>query len=99
MNNEDALKKAESDLKVLDLSCSHDTNQQKFLRTAIKALDKQVSKKILYSGDGYSDGSLVYDMANCPACDYFFEESDDCWEADYCPNCGQRLDWTFDEEE
>ena len=35
---------------------------------AIQALEKQTPKMVYYSADGYSDGELVYDMAECPNC-------------------------------
>lgn len=30
----------------------------------------QEPKTVLYSGDGYADGYMVYDMAECPNCGY-----------------------------
>lgn len=60
---------------------------------AIKALEKQIAKKPTYEGDGYApDGTLVYDTWVCPCCGSSYElDYDDC---DYCPNCGQNLDWS-----
>ena len=61
---------------------------------AIEALKKQIPKKPIYYGDGYSDGKLVYDMAECPTCGkYTFEEDINDWGCNYCPECGQALDW------
>lgn len=61
--------------------------------TAIKALEKQLPKKPNFSGDGYApDGTFVYDMWECPCCGEEYEVDYD--EYDYCPNCGQRLDWS-----
>ena len=59
---------------------------------AIKAL-KQEPKTVLYSGDGYADGYMVYDMAECPNCGYEYEDGDKDWGLPFCPNCGQKLDW------
>ena len=64
---------------------------------AVIALEKQIPKSIIYSGDGYADGEMVYDMANCPYCDKYFEEYETEWNCNYCPNCGQKLDWTMNE--
>lgn len=50
-------------------------------------------KAVIYSGDGYADGCLVYDSAECPECGYTYEESDKEWGEPYCPHCGQLLDW------
>ena len=56
------------------------------------AMEKQIAKKPTYEGDGYSDGQLVYDTWICPCCGRSYElDNDDC---DYCPNCGQNLDWS-----
>ena len=51
-----------------------------------------------YTGDGYADGKMVYDMANCPNCNYEFEESDFIWGCKFCPECGQALEWEGEEE-
>ena len=68
---------------------------------AIEALEKQIPQQVNLEGDGYdSDGNLVYDMAYCPNpdCGQEFEEADENWECNYCPCCGQALDWWGDEE-
>ena len=58
-----------------------------------------IRKKVEYIADGYADGSLVYDRARCPCCNFIFEESDDNWEQPYCMYCGQSLDWAFEKED
>lgn len=55
---------------------------------------KQMPKKVMYEYDGYYDGTPVYDMARCPNCDKGFYEDENGWETTYCPDCGQRLDWS-----
>lgn len=46
-----------------------------------------------YQGDGYDmDGNLVYDTAICRNCGRDFEVDYD-EHSNYCPNCGQALDW------
>lgn len=57
------------------------------------------SKTVLYSGDGYADGYMVYDMAECPNCGYEYEEGDKDWGLPFCPNCGQSLNWESEVEE
>ena len=42
-------------------------------------------------GDGYSDGELVYDMYDCPNCGKHYELYYEKY--DYCPNCGQKINW------
>lgn len=66
---------------------------------AIKALEKQIPQPPDFWGDGYSDGELVYDMWDCPGCGESYEV--ECDKYDYCPKCGQAIDWnrTVDKDE
>lgn len=60
---------------------------------AIYALQKQIPQFPHYEGDGYDpEGELIYDTWRCPNCDEAYEVDYD--EYDYCPNCGQRIDWS-----
>ena len=65
------------------------------IKQAIKDLSpvKQEPKTVLYSGDGYADGYMVYDMAECPNCGREFEDGDETWNCNFCPDCGQALKW------
>lgn len=54
--------------------------------------DKETSMKVYYEADAYADGCLVYDTAICPNCDRRFEVDYE-EHYNYCPTCGQRLDW------
>lgn len=65
------------------------------LNMGIDALNRNIPREVLYSSDGYYDGSLVFDMASCPNCDHDFEQGDETWESKFCPNCGQALKWEF----
>lgn len=67
------------------------------MRLAVQALEKQTAKKPTYEGDGYADGHLVYDTWICPCCEKRYEVDYDNY--DYCPNCGQKLDWEDDDEQ
>jgi len=60
------------------------------------AIKKQIPTEPEYSGDGYDEnGDLVYDMAKCPLCgNDDFEYGINNWGCDFCPNCGQALDWS-----
>ena len=60
---------------------------------AIQALKKQIPKKATLEGDGYApDGTFVLDEWLCPCCGKRYEVDYDDY--DYCPNCGQKLDWS-----
>ena len=56
-----------------------------------EAVEKQKAKKPDFEGDGYADGNLVYDTWICPCCGKHYEVDYDDY--DFCPNCGQKLDW------
>ena len=64
----------------------------KVLGMAIKALEKQIPKKVV------KDGKWSY---KCPCCGECAET--DCGDAfydyrlDYCNGCGQKLDWSDEE--
>ena len=64
----------------------------KNMEMIVQALDKQIPKKPTYEGDGYSNEHLVYDTWICPCCETRYEVDYDDY--DYCPNCGQKLDWS-----
>ena len=60
---------------------------------AIQALEKQIPKKPTYEGDGYApDGTFVLDDWICPSCSKRYEVDYDDY--DYCPSCGQKIDWS-----
>ena len=60
-----------------------------------EAVEKQKEKKPDFEGDGYADGHLVYDTWICPCCGKHYEVDYDDY--DFCPNCGQKLDWSDEE--
>ena len=65
-------------------------------KKAIEELEKRVPKKPTLEGDGYApDGSLVLDEWICPRCNFRYEI--DYEEHNYCPNCGQAIDWSDEE--
>ena len=60
-------------------------------------VDKATLKKPNIWGDGYDDkGQLIYDMYDCPNCDKTYEL--DYEKYDYCPKCGQAIDWSDENE-
>nr|DAS82798.1 MAG TPA: DNA-directed RNA polymerase [Caudoviricetes sp.] len=76
--------------------CKFTEDDYKANEMAIRALEKQIPKKPTYEGDGYApDGTLIYDTWICSCCDKRYEVDYDDY--DYCPNCGQKLDWSDEE--
>ena len=66
------------------------------LKEVREAVEKQNPKTPTYEGDGYApDGSFVWDEWICPRCGTSYEVDYD--EYDYCPNCGQSIDWSEEE--
>ena len=50
-----------------------------------------------YIADGYADGYPVYDTATCPNCVTIFELDYEP-KYKYCPHCGQKLNWSEENE-
>ena len=95
--------KPEEALKNIGDWISEETRQRKYdkasmielshsLITVKDAVNKQIPLKPQLESDGYSDGELVYDTWICPKCGEDYEI--DCHDYKYCPECGQRIDWS-----
>lgn len=64
---------------------------------AISVLEKQIPKRPDFEGDGYDDGgNLIYDTWICPCCETKYEV--DYEHHKHCPECGQKIDWSEDDE-
>jgi len=70
----------------------------KYIRQ-LPPIKPQEPKTVIYSGDGYADGEMVYDMAECPNCGYEYEDGDKDWGLSFCPSCGQKLNWERSDKE
>lgn len=59
------------------------------LETTVKALEKQIPKSPTYVEDDLSEHK-----AYCFSCNSLLDEDlDSCRPYNYCPRCGQRIDW------
>ncbi len=70
-------------------------NQYRMLGTVEElreAKEKRIPKMPYTWGDGYSNGDPVYDMYECPNCGEEYEI--DGGKYDFCPKCGQAIDWS-----
>lgn len=75
-------------------SCEKSESIRSAIITLIEELNKEIPEMVYYEGDGYYDGEIVYDYAECPNCQEGFEEGERYWQrAKYCPMCGQALKW------
>ena len=90
MKPEEAIKMLKYNSNVIHKTINGETdiNEVEALDMAISALEKQIPKELIAEGDGYADGSIVYDIFYCPSCDHRMEEIE---VGDYCPNCGQKI--------
>ena len=65
---------------------------EKELDIAIKALEKQIPKKLYIQQDDRNN-----DCMECPSCDSFIGYEYDCrdehYQINYCPYCGQAIDF------
>lgn len=96
MSTKDQLKDQLDDLKVLQNKLHYDLGSAFRVLEAMEKIGSILandSKEVIYSGNGFADGSMVYDMAECPNCGYEYEQGDKDWKEPYCPRCGQHLDW------
>ena len=62
------------------------------VRMCIDALEKQIKKKV----ERYSCNTIGEMTFNCPSCnlEYYVTDYEDF---NYCPNCGQKIDWGVEE--
>ena len=58
----------------------------------IEALEKQIKRKV----ERYSCNTIGEMTFNCPSCnlEYYVTDYEDF---NYCPNCGQKIDWGVEE--
>lgn len=63
-----------------------------------ESVDKETPLMVNYISDGYADGYPVHDTATCPNCTRIFEVYDE-EHYNYCPNCGQHLNWDTEDED
>ena len=67
------------------------------MKAASETYRKEKAERPDVYGDGYDpDGNLIYDMWDCPRCGASYEIDYDHY--DYCPNCGQKIDWSDEDE-
>lgn len=52
-----------------------------------------IPKKVDFVPSGHVDGTPKYDIACCTTCGATFGADDVTWKCNFCPQCGQRLEW------
>ena len=92
MTESEAIKEVRFNMSKIGLSDKAAKRVVEARNVAIKALEKQIPKKVV------KDGKWSY---KCPCCGECAET--DCGDAfydyrlDYCNGCGQKLDWSDEE--
>lgn len=67
------------------------------MKAASETYRKEKAERPDVYGDGYDpDGNMIYDAWDCPRCGTSYEIDYDHY--DYCPNCGQKIDWSDEDE-
>ena len=72
---------------------------ESWLKGYKELIERNTPRMVNYYGDGFYDGEMIYDGAECPNCGMDFEEDDENWDMPYCPHCGQKLQWEWKGEE
>ena len=69
------------------------------LDMAIEALQKQVPQKVKQQYKSYNGAITCFEEFVCPACGVLFYDdySETTQYYDFCPNCGQAIDWSDNE--
>lgn len=59
--------------------------------------DKETPKKVAHDCLPHTtmDSGQLFDCWWCPSCEEILDEKD---RYDYCPKCGQKLDWSDEDE-
>ena len=90
-----------SDLEALDMAIKalKEIHQYREIGTVAEcreAVEKQKAERIEYETDAvFSNGFSHYRIGKCPICDNRYNSND---EIDYCSKCGQKLDWSEEDE-
>lgn len=100
MTIEEAKKILEGELLAVTLesNVSKETQQKRLnekfraLNVAIEAIDKQIPRKPI---GGFDFANNEYKI--CCECSAIVQDGE--WKANYCPDCGQVLDWSDNSDE
>jgi predicted RNA-binding Zn-ribbon protein involved in translation (DUF1610 family) len=74
-----------------------DYNVEPYLNVIQELVDKETPMKVIYENDLVDENVIVNTWVYCPTCKE--EIPYELWEnLNYCPNCGQHLDWRDKDE-
>ena len=95
MKSEETIEEAIKELKDYCALMNGHTNGSSFFKSiekAIEALEKEVPKTPIKFQDIPEDGYACYEYI-CSACGTEIDELVDYYCPNFCPNCGQAIDW------
>ena len=105
---EDLIKEAESHMTGNKIDGEIPIDDKTALEMAIQALDeitiqvleKQVPKKVKKEFVTVNGCITCFETDVCPACgkDFYIEDLGQTMYCDFCPDCGQALDWSDENE-
>ena len=70
------------------------------LEFAVKAVEKQIPKKVIREFKSIGGAITCFETSVCPICemDFYIDDLGQTMYCDFCPDCGQALDWSGDDE-
>ena len=71
------------------------------LEFAVKAVEKQIPKKVIREFKSIGGAITCFETSVCPICemDFYIDDLGQTMYCDFCPDCGQALDWSDEDEE
>lgn len=99
MNEQEAIKR----LKYEKPAREYHGNLDKAIDIAIKALEKQIPKKVKkFPHFSIHTRPMIFYITHCPTCDHVIDEYEDDHiyprtRNEWCNKCGQHIDWTVEE--
>ena len=97
MNNKDMANDTADRLEELIKKLNYKTREEVLLGKFPNILAMRVPTSPELVGDGYSDGEIVYDTWICPNCKQEYEVEYEHY--NFCPYCGQCIDWDIESGE
>ena len=100
MTSKETIKEFEHLLKVEKDRIHKDMVFITALENAIEALEKQIPKKVKKEFRTVGGAITSFETDVCPNCgmDFYIDDLGQTMYCDFCPDCGQALDWGGEDE-